>query len=72
MPLLLKWEIGVLFAVSEAQEALFPPFLNDSLGICVIVKLLLLSEDGHKWPKHVKALYKYILNHTGQCCQIIL
>jgi hypothetical protein len=30
------------------------------------------SEDGHNWPKYVKALYKYILSHTGRCCQIIL
>jgi hypothetical protein len=25
--------------------------------------LLLPSDDGHNWPKHVKAPYKYVLSH---------
>jgi hypothetical protein len=28
------------------------------------------SEDGHRWPKHVKAINIYKLNHTERCYQL--
>jgi hypothetical protein len=28
---------------------------------------LMLSEDGHSWPKHVKAINIYKLNLSGRC-----
>jgi hypothetical protein len=31
---------------------------------------LVPSEDGHNWPKHVKAINIYKLNHTGWCYQL--
>jgi hypothetical protein len=30
----------------------------------------MFSEDGHSWPKHVKAVNIYKLNHTGRCFQL--
>jgi hypothetical protein len=47
--------------------SLTPKFI---LILSYVFILALLSEDGYTWPKHVKALNIYKLNHTGLCCQL--